>query len=127
MTLIEILTAVVLVLAAALCIALIIYLGKVTRSIQELQNNISDLSLKLIPLISTMSELSERISDISNEAVSQLEISKSIVSNVKEHVDKILELEEKIRWGIENPVDKVLNNFKAISNGINTFLNHLKK
>jgi len=127
MTLIEILTAVVLVLAAALCIALIIYLGKITRSINELQNNISDLSLKLIPLLSTLSELSDKISDISNEAVSQLEISKRIVGNVKEHVDKILELEEKIRWGIENPVDKILNNFKAISNGINTFLNHLKK
>jgi len=127
MTLIEILTAVVLVLAAALCIALIIYLGKVTRSVKELQNDISNLSLKLIPLLSTLSELFEKISDISNEAVSQLEISKSIVSNVKEHVDKILELEEKIRWGIENPVDKILNNFKAISNGINTFLIHLKK
>jgi archaellum component FlaC len=127
MTLIEILTAVVLVLAAALCIALIIYLGMVTRSIKELQNNISNLSLKLIPLLSTLSELSEKISYVSNEAVSQLEISRSIVSNVKEHVDKILELEEKLRWGIENPVDKILNNFKAISNGINTFLNHLKK
>jgi peptidoglycan hydrolase CwlO-like protein len=127
MTLIEILTAVVLVLGALLCIALIIYLGRITNSIKQLQDNISDLSLKLIPLLSTLSELSEKISDLSNEAVSQLEISKRIVSNVKEHVDKILELEEKIRWGIEDPVDKILNNFKAISNGINTFFNHLKK
>jgi len=127
MTLIEILTAVVLVLAAALCIALIFYLGKITRSVKELQNNIGDLSVKLIPLLSSLSEISDKISDISNEAVSQLEISRSMVTNVREHVDKILELEEKIRWGIEDPVDKILNNFKAISNGINTFFNHLKK
>lgn len=127
MTLIEILTAVVLVLAAALCIALIVYLGKITRSVNELQNNIGDLSVKLIPLLSSLSEISDKISDISNEAVSQLEISRSMVTGVREHVDKILELEEKIRGGIEDPVDKILNNFKAISNGINTFFNHLKK
>ena len=127
MTLIEILTAEVLVLVAVLCIALIIYLGRITNSIKQLQNNISDLSFKLIPLLSTLLELSDKISDLSSEAVSQLELSKRIVSNVKEHVDKILELEEKIRWGIEDPVDKILNNFKAISNGINTFFNHLKK
>ena len=127
MTLIEILTAVVLVLVALLCIALIIYLGRITKSVKELQNSVGDLSDKLIPLLSSLSELSDKISRISNEAVSQLEISKSMVTNVREHDDKILELEEKIRWGIEDPVDKILNNFKAISNGINTFFNHLKK
>jgi archaellum component FlaC len=127
MSLIEILTAVVLILVAALCIALILYLGKITKSIKQVQNNLNDLSTKLVPLISSLSELSNKLSEISNEATSQLDVSKKIVGNVKEQVDKFLELGDKIRWGIEDPVSKILNNLKAISNGVNTFINHLKK
>ena len=57
----------------------------------------------------------------------QLETTKSIVFSVKERVEKILESEEKIRTGIEGPVMGVINQFKAISNGVSTFLSYLKK
>jgi uncharacterized protein YoxC len=127
MTLIEILTAVVLVLLAVLCIALIIYLGRITKSFNQVQKNIDELSVKLVPLITSLSELSNKLSEISNEASAQIDVSRKIVGNVKEQVDKYIELGERIRWSIEDPVSKILNNFKAISNGVNTFLNHLKK
>ena len=127
MTLIEILTAVVLVLAAVLCIALIIYLGRITKSFNQVQKNIDELSVKLVPLITSLSELSNKLSEFSNEASAQIDVSRKIVGNVKEQVDKYIELGERIRLSIEDPVSKILNNFKAISNGVNTFLNHLKK
>lgn len=127
MSLIEILTAILLILGSLLCIALIFYIGKITSSIQQVQKNLDELIAKLTPLLSSLSELSGRISELSSEALSQLDISKKIVGNVKEHFDKILELEEKIRWGIEDPVTKLLANIKAVSHGISTFFNHLKK
>jgi hypothetical protein len=56
-----------------------------------------------------------------------LEATKGIVFSVKDRVDKILEFEEKIRTGIDGPVMGVINQFKAISNGVSTFLSYLKK
>ena len=127
MTLIDVLTAVVLILISALVIFLIFYLGKITRSIQELQKDIGKLTDRLEPLLSSFSELAEKFSDLGDVAKRQLETTKGMVFSVKERVEKILEFEEKIRTGIEGPVMGVINQFKAISNGVNTFLSYLKK
>lgn len=127
MTLIDVLTAIVLILISALIIFLIVYLGKITRSIQALQKDVSDLSDRLEPLVASLSELVTKFSDLSDQAKKQLEATKGIVFSVKERVEKILEFEEKIRAGIEGPVSGVINQFKAISNGVSTFLSYLKK
>ena len=126
MTLIDILTAVVLVLISALVIFLIVYLGKITRSIEFLQKDISKLSDRLEPLVTSLSELTTKLSDISDQAKVQLEATKGIVFKVKNRVETILEFEEKIRAGIDGPISGLLNQIKAISNGVNTFLNYLK-
>ena len=127
MTLIDVLTAVVLILISALVIFLIVYLWKITRSIQELQKDISKISDKLEPLLFSLSEVTTKFSDLSDQVKKQLDASKGIVFSVKERVEKILELEGKIRAGIEGPVMGVINQFKAISNGVSTFLSYLKK
>ena len=127
MTLIDILTAIVLILISALVIFLIVYLVKITRSIEFLQKDISKLSDRLDPLVTALSELTSKISDLSDQARGQLETTKGIVFKVKNRVETILEFEEKIRAGIEGPISGFLNQIKAISNGVNTFLNYLKK
>lgn len=127
MTLIDILTAIVLILISALVIFLIIYLGKITRSIQHLQQDISKLSDRLEPLVTSLSDLTSKLSDLSDQAKRQLETTKGIVFSVKERVEKILDFEEKIRAGIDGPISGFLNQIKAISNGVSTFLSYLKK
>jgi predicted PurR-regulated permease PerM len=127
MTVIDVLTAVVLILVAALIIFLIVYLGKITRSIQELQKDISDLSDKLEPLVISLADLTSKLSDLGEQARRQLEATKGIVFSVKDRVDTILKFEEKIRAGIDGPISGFLNQLKAISNGVSTFLNYLKK
>jgi predicted PurR-regulated permease PerM len=127
MTLIDVLTVVVLILVSALIVFLIFYLGKITRSIQDLQKDISVLSDRLEPLVSSLSDLTSKLSDLSDQAKKQLEATKGIVFSVKDRVDTILAFEEKIRAGIDGPVMGVINQFKAISNGVSTFLSYLKK
>lgn len=127
MTLIDILTAIVLILLSALVIFLIVYIGKITRSIEFLQKDVSDLSDKLEPLVTSLTDLTSNLSDLSDKAKRQLDATKGIVFSVKDRVETILEFEEKIRAGIEGPISGVLNQIKAISNGVNTFLNYLKK
>jgi uncharacterized protein YoxC len=127
MTVIDVLTAVVLILVAALIIFLIVYLGKITRSIQELQKDISDLSDKLEPLVISLADLTSKLSDLGEQARRQLEATKGVVFSVKDRVETILKFEEKIRAGIDGPISGFLNQLKAISNGVSTFLNYLKK
>jgi predicted PurR-regulated permease PerM len=127
MTIIDVLTAVVLILVSALIVFLIVYLGKITKSIQALQKDISDLSDRLEPLVFSLSDLTSKLSDLSDSAKKQLEATKGIVFSVKNRVDAILKFEEKIRAGIDGPISGFLTQLKAISNGVSTFLNYLKK
>ena len=127
MTMIDILLAVVLVLICALIIFLIIYIGKITSSIEKLQADVSNLSHKLEPLVSSLSDLTSQFSKLGDMAMIQLETAKNVVTSVKERVEKILDFEQKIRAGIEEPISSVLNQIKAISNGVSTFLSYLKK
>jgi uncharacterized protein YoxC len=127
MTLIDILTVIVLILVSALIIALIVYLGKITRSIQDLQKDISDLSERIDPLVTSLSDLTNKLTSLSDQANEQMETTRNIVFSVRDRVNVILDFEEKVRAGIEGPVMGFINQIKAISNGVNTFLNYLKK
>ena len=127
MTLIDILTVVVLILVSVLIISLIVYLGKITRSIEQLQKDISDLSSRLDPLITSLADFSIKLTEVSEHARTQLDTTKEMIHNIKYQVNKFLDLTEKIRSGIDGPVSDILKQIRAISNGVSTFLNYLKK
>lgn len=127
MTLIDVLTVIVLILVSALIVALIVYLGKITRSIQALQKDISELSERVDPLVTSLSDLTNKLTSLSDKANDQMETTRNIVFSVRDRVNIILDFEEKIRAGIEGPLMGFINQIKAISNGVSTFLNYLKK
>ncbi len=127
MSAIEILTIVLLVFASALCIALIIYMGRITTAIKEIQNSLTKVSSDIQPLITSVSDLANNLSEITEDTKEQLEVSKSIVYSVRDRVDTILDLEEKVRGGIEEPITVILKSLKAFSNGVTAFLNYFKK
>jgi len=127
MSFIDILTIILLISASALCIALIFYLAKITSSVKAMQKNLNEISAKINPLIINVSELAENISTITEDAKGQIQTSKNIVQSVKNRVDTILSLEERARDGIEGPLMTLVTNFRAIANGLNTFLSYFKK
>jgi uncharacterized protein YoxC len=112
--------------ASILCIGAVIYIGRITKSVKEIEADIKDLSLQIKPLIASTTNLSEKLNYISEQAKGQLLTTKSIVDDFRDRADKILSLEEKIRHGIEEPVNTVTKNLSAIVNGINTFWNAYK-
>ena len=107
--------------ASALCVFLIIYFNRITKSITRIEDNIKNLSTEIKPLIESTTALSNNINEITEGAKGQLDITKSIVTNVKDRVDLILNYEEKIREGVEGPVFGLIKNLSAISKGIETF------
>ena len=127
MNLTDILTVILLISASALCIALIFYLAKITNAVKAMQKDLNEISSKINPLIVNVAELTEKISTITEDARGQIQTSKNIVQSVKNRVDTILSLEERARGGIEGPLMTLVNNFRAIANGLNTFISHFKK
>lgn len=126
MDLTQILTVVLLFSAAVLCIALIFYLGKITKSVQSLQADIKDLSENIKPVVQSTLELSENLIKISDEVKSQLNVSKSIVSDFRDRADDILSIETKIRGGIEDAIKPLIQNLSAVGKGLETFWRNYK-
>lgn len=123
---IEILTVILLIAASALCAAMIYYVYQIVKSVHSISSDIKGISVKLHPLLQSTFVLSEKLTHVSDEAESQLQISKTIVSDVRSHADKILNLESKIRGGIEDTAIPLLRNFRALRKGVDTFWRTLK-
>lgn len=127
MDLTEILTVILLILASALCLALIYFLYQIVKSVHSISLNIEEFSLKLNPLIESTIELSEKLIHIINKVESQLLISGSIVSDIRENVDKILNVETKIRNGIEYAIMPIVKNINAVGIGVGSFWRNYKR
>ncbi|MBK7378691.1 MAG: hypothetical protein IPJ03_06750 [Ignavibacteriales bacterium] len=126
MELVEILTVVLLISASVLCIALIYFVYQIVKSVHSISLNIESLSLRLNPLIESTLNLSNKIHFITSEVDSQLQMTRSMFSIVREHVDKILNVEIKIRDGIENAVIPIFKNVNAIGVGFASFWRNYK-
>ena len=107
--------------ATCLCVALIIYLRKITQSFDGLRLEVKSLSDEIKPLINSTTQLSEKLHRISVDLKEPVQKAKDIVNNVKERVDKILEVEEKIRGGFEGSVSGLIKNLSSVATGVSTF------
>lgn len=127
MELVNIFYIILLASASGLCIALIISLYRITRSVGKIEIDIRDLTNQIKPLIASTINLSEKLNFISDEAKQPIIIVKEVVEDIKDRIDVILEFEEKLRKGVEGPLTKLLNSLSGISNGINAFWDNYKR
>jgi uncharacterized protein YoxC len=127
MELVNIFYIILLASSSGLCIALIIYLYRITRSVNKIEIDIKDLTDQIKPLIASTTNLSEKLIFISDEAKQPIIIVKEVVEDIKDRINVILEFEEKLRKGVEGPLTKILNSVSGISNGINAFWDSYKR
>lgn len=127
MNVVTVLNVILLISASLLCIALIYYLYKITKSFEEIKNDVRELAAEMKPLIESATQLSEKLSNITSEARGQMQTTRDVVTNIKHRVDMILGFEERIRRGIEEPILGLVRNVSAIVNGVNAFWNSYKK
>src|ERR1017187_2216377 len=97
MELINIFYIILLALSSGLCIALIIYLYWITRSVGKIETDIKDLTDQIKPLIASTTNLSEKLNFISDEAKQPIIIVKEVVEDIKDRINVILDFEEKLR------------------------------
>ena len=127
MELVNIFYIILLASSSGLCIALIIYLYRITRSFNKIEIDIKDLTDQIKPLIASTTNLSEKLNFISDQAKQPIIMVKEVVEDIKDRIDVILEFEEKLRKGVEGPLTKLLNSLSGISNGINAFWDNYKR
>jgi uncharacterized protein YoxC len=127
MELVNIFYIILLASASGLCIALIIGLFRITRSVGKIEIDIKDLTDQIKPLIASTTNLSEKLNFISDEAKQPIIIVKEVIEDIKDRIDVILEFEEKLRKGVEGPLTKLLNTLSGISNGANAFWDSYKR
>jgi uncharacterized protein YoxC len=125
--LIQILTVILILSAALLCIALIYYLNKIVKSVQSVNSDIKELSSNLKPLIQSTLELSDNLNKITANVKDQINVTQTIVSDFRERADKILNIESRIRTGFEDAVMPLVQNLHAIGRGVETFWRNFKK
>ena len=123
---IEILTIILLASASALCIALIYYIYKIAKSVNSISSDIKGVSFKLSPILQSTFVLSEKLAHVTDVAESQLQISKSIVNDIRDRADIILNIESKIRGGIEDTAIPLIRNFRALRKGFDSFWKTLR-
>ena len=127
MNVISVFSVILLACASVLCIALIVFLGRITRSIKAIQYEINDISTGMKPLIASATNLTEKLNRITDSADDQIEVVKKIVGKVNDRVDTILSLEEKIRSGFEGPALDILKTLSGVANGVSAFWNVLRR
>jgi len=113
--------------ASLLCLFLIFYLYRITKSFNQIKDEVKKISSKLDPFIESMTELSNRMNEISDGVKEPVEIVRSTVNDVKNRVDTILNFEAKLRQGVEAPVFRLIKAVTAIVNGIEAFIKNYKK
>lgn len=124
--LIQILTVILILSAALLCIALIYYLNKIVKSVQSVNSDIKELSSNLKPLIQSTLTLSDSLNRITSDVKDQLHVTQSIVVDLRERADKVLNLESRIRSSFEDAVMPFVQNLHAIGRGVETFWRNFK-
>jgi uncharacterized protein YoxC len=127
MELINIFYIILLASASGLCVALIFSLYRISRSVGKIEIDIKDLTNQIKPLIASITNLSEKLNFISDEAKQPIILVKEVIEDIKDRINVILEFEEKLRKGVEGPLSKLLNSLSGVSNGINAFWDSYKK
>ena len=84
--------------ASLLCLFLIFYIYRITKSFNQIKDEVKKISSKLDPFIESMTELSNRINEISDSVKEPVELVRTTVNDVKNRVDAILNFEAKLYW-----------------------------
>lgn len=112
--------------ATVLCVALVYYIFRLTKSFEKMQADISRIADEIHPLLESFDSLALSIKNITTHVEEQMASVAWVIDSVKSRVMDLLEVERKIREGIEAPIQSLTTNLNAVKKGIATFVHRLK-
>ena len=124
MTALDILLIILVASAIVLCLYLIFSLKKINVTLNQLQNDVHNISEKTLPILDNLQQVSEKINNITERAANQINDLTNSIQKVK---DKIFFLKPRDKKSSsENPVNNLIKNLSAVSKGISAFWQKLR-
>ncbi len=111
----------------ALCIFLIIYLNRVTKSVQNIGDELEQIANRIDPILESFQKISDSIVSVSSLLNDQIEKSKFIIDEIKTRIEALINLEKKIKENVDTPIENLQNNLTAVKKGISAFFKYYKK
>ncbi|MCB0729123.1 MAG: hypothetical protein KDD00_16770 [Ignavibacteriae bacterium] len=108
-------------------INLIKNLKKLNKKVESFSKDFSDVKPKLVDTIEKVNYLADNLSVVVRNVNDNIEVLGTVVDKVKDTADNIIEFEQKIQNTIEPPVMDTLNTITAVSVGVKTFFDALKR
>jgi len=117
------------VLFIALAIAavyLIVSLKKITKAVDNMERNVSELETKMSPVLDNAAVISGNMVEITTSVKGQMAKVDTIVDSVKERADSLIDFEKKAQRELETHVFDSLNFVSAVVTGVKTFASRIK-
>ena len=119
MTVIDVLLIILIIAAIALCIFVIVYLGKLNRQFDTLQKEVKQIVDSTVPLLNNLNEVTSKANRIVSEAENYWD---EVDRSIKKIKEKASELTSLSRFRDEdNPTKDLIRNLRALFKGISTF------
>jgi len=111
---------------SALCIYLIIMLGKVRDTIVNLGKDVKELNAKVAPVMENLDAITGKVRSITENLNDEVKIVKSSAEAIRDMTLSIVAFEQKVQKQIEGPVMEAVGFIAAIIKGVRTFLYYLR-
>ena len=119
MTVIDVLLIILIIAAIALCIFVIVYLGKLNRQFDTLQKEVKQIVDSTVPLLNNLNEVTSKANRIVSEAENYWD---EVDRSIKKIKEKASELTSLSRFRDEdNPTKDLIRNLRALFKGVSTF------
>lgn len=100
---------------------------KITSKIDDFSKDFSDIKPKVVESLEKINSLSDNVNGVVLKVNDNVEVLTTVVEKVKDTAESVLEFEKKVQSSIEPPVMEALNTVTAVSVGVKTFFDSLKK
>ena len=125
MTIIDVLLAVLLLSASALCIYFIISLKKFSASVEDIKRDIHNFVEESVPVIQNLNQISEHAVNVSSTAEKQV---LDINNKIEEVKYKLYDFKQKFsKASTDNQITTLITNLRAIIKGISAFVKDIRK
>ena len=110
----------------ALAVYLVVVLTKVKSTLGEIENDVKEVSERLIPVLENMEVITSKLRSITANIDDQMSIVRSSVQSLKEIADNVLEFERQVQERVEAPVLEVAGILGSVIRGVAAFINRLR-
>jgi len=108
-------------------INLIKYTKKLSKKVETISKDFSEVKPKLLETVEKVNFLADSLTTVTKNVNNNIDVLGTVVDKVKDTAESLIEFEQKIQNTIEPPVMETLNTITAVSVGVKTFFEALKR